>query len=194
MANNYEQANFRVRDDSTALNTDGGYLAAENTDPADIETGTANRFRIRFTCGNNNNKASGGAFRLTVDKDAGGYNPVTATSSNVQVTDGLPTDGATIDTQLLGNASQGTWEAEGSYDEGDGFVGSFSHEKNGFTEFEWCIYIVDADVANGNVLTFHCNTTTDDFNVFTNAPQITVSKPTGGTPYYYNRLLGYGMS
>ena len=106
MAVNYEQYNFRVRDDSTALNTDGGWLAAENVDPPDQGTGTANRFRIRFTVGNSNSKTGTLTLpELQVDKDGGGYNAVTASSSNVQVTDGLPSDGSLIDTQLLGNGS-----------------------------------------------------------------------------------------
>jgi hypothetical protein len=177
MANNYEQANFRVRDDSTALNTDGGWLAAENINPPDQDTGTANRFRIRFTVGNNNNKAATGTFDLRVDVDGGGYNAVTASSSNVQVTGGLPTDGATTSTQLLGNATQGTWEAEGSYDEGDGVSGSFSHEKNGFAEFEWCVYIVDADVSGGEALTFQVwdNGLGAALITYTNTPVVTVA-------------------
>jgi hypothetical protein len=190
MANTYEQANFRARDDSTALNTDGGYLAAENVNPPAIQTGTANRFRLRFTVGNNNNKAATLEPRLYVDKDGGGYNPVTASSSNVQVTGGVPTDGASIDTQLLGNATQGTWEAEGSYDEGDGAAGNFAHEKQGFTEFEWCVFIVDADVANGNVLTFRVYNLTVGPTTVTNEPAITVSK--ASTHSYAGTITGAG--
>ncbi len=176
MANNYEQANFRARDDSAAINADSGYLAAENVNPSDRDTGTANRFRLRFTVGNNNNKAATGTFELRVDVDGGGYNAVTASSANVQVTDGLPTDGATTSTQLLGNAGQGSFEGEGSYDEADGVSGSFSHEKQGFAEFEWCVFIVDADVSGGEVLTFRVfdNGTSAALAAYTNEPVVTV--------------------
>ena len=193
MANNYEQANFRARDDSTALNTDGGYLAAENVDPPDQGTGTANRFRLRFTVGNNNNKAASFVPQLRVDVDAGGFNVVTASSSVVQVTGGLPTDGAAIDTQLLGNATQGAWEAEGSYDEGDGVGGTFSHEKQGFTEFEWCVFIVDADVSGGEALIFRVydNGTGAALATYTNDPTVTVAGAPATAPYYYDKLLGY---
>lgn len=194
MANAYEQANVRFRDDSTALNTDGGWLAAENANLGSRETGTGNLFRIRMTCGNNNAKTGDLTPILTVDKDGGGYNAVTASSSNVRTTNGLPANHAAIDTQLLGNATQGTWEAEGSYDEDDGVCVAFTHEKNGFTEFEWCVYIVDADVANGNVLTFRANTAAAEFDTWTNAPTVTVSKAVTSTPYYYHGLIGYGAA
>jgi hypothetical protein len=190
MANTYEQANVRFRDDSTALNTDGGWLALENANVASRETGTTNRFRIRMTLGNNNGKAADYTPQLTVDKDGGGYNNVNGSSSNVRSTGGLPGDGDPITTQLLGDASQGTWEAEGDYDEGDGLAGTFSHEKNGFTEFEWCVYIVDADVANGNVLTFRASGIDTPA---TNEPTVTVSKAVTSTPYYYHELIGYGV-
>ena len=194
MANSYEQANFRFRDDSTALNTDGGWLALENTAPPDQDTGTANRFRLRVTCGNDNSKAATVAPTLYVDVDGGGYNPVTAASSVVQVTDGLPADGDSITTQLLGNATQGVWEAEGSYDEGDGATPSFSHEKQGFSEFEWSVFIVDADVSGGEVLTFRVYNATVAFQTLTVEPSVTVLSTAVSTPYYYGKLLGYGAS
>jgi len=191
MANNYQQANFRARDDSAALNTDGGYLAAENIDPPDNDTGTANRFRLRFTVGNNNNKAATFTPELRVDVDAGGFNAVTASSSVVQVTGGLPTDGATTSTQLLGNAAQGSFEGEGSYDEGDGVGGGFTHEKQGFAEFEWCVFIVDADVSGGEALTFRVfdNGTGAGLAAYTNEPVVTVAGAPSDFPVVPSRPM-----
>ena len=173
----YAQEHFRVRDDSTALNTDGGWLALDNTDPASIGTGTANRFRIRFVVAETNNAAAAATFKLKVSKQGGAYADVTATSSNVQVTGGLPTDGIACDTQLLPAAAAGSFEADGSYDEGDGTVTGWTHGKKGYAEFEWCVYIVDADVANADTLDFQVTETDDTpFDAYLNTPQITVSK------------------
>ena len=195
MANSYDQYHFRVRDDSAALNTDSGWLAAQNANPSPIGTGTANRFRIRFTVGNYNSKTGTITPLLYVDKNGGGYNPVSASSSNVQVTDGTPADGAACSTQLLG-AGAGSFEADGSYDEGDGITPSWSHDKNGYAEFEWSIYIVDADVANNDTLTFHVYyDSTVPLDTYSNSPAITVSKAgAASAPYYYGKLLGYGAA
>lgn len=178
MANVYQQYNFRVRDDTASINADSGWLANENVNPSARGTGTANRFRIRFTIGNNNSKTGTITPSLYVDKDGGGYNAVTASSSNVQVTGGVPADGAACSTQLLG-AGAGTFETDGEYDEGDGQTAAWSHDKNGFCEVEFCVYIVDADVANNNVLTFHVQDTTTALDTYTNSPAITVSKAGG---------------
>jgi hypothetical protein len=145
MAIDHEEYNWRFRDDSAALDTDSGYLAAENTKPPAQGTGTANRFRIRFTIGNNNSKTGSILPRLYVDIDGGGYNPVNTGSTN----------------------GTGTFETdEGSYDEDDGICLSFAHEKDGFCEVEFCVYIVDADVSGGETLTFRVRNDTTEFGTY----------------------------
>jgi hypothetical protein len=166
MAIDHEEYNWRFRDDSAALDTDSGYLAAENTKPPAQGTGTANRFRIRFTIGNNNSKTGSILPRLYVDIDGGGYNPVNTGSTGVQTTGGIPANHDLIGTQLLGNGT-GTFETdEGSYDEDDGICLSFAHEKDGFCEVEFCVYIVDADVSGGETLTFRVRNDTTEFGTY----------------------------
>lgn len=175
MALSVDQLYFRVRDDSTALNTDGGWLAAEDTDPSAIGTGTVNRFRIRFTLQASNATGTTTPY-LRCSRNSGAYFNVTASSSYVQVTGGLPTDGATCSSQLLSNGVTGTFEGEGTYDEGDGTLAAWSNDKQNYSEWEVCVYIVDADVSNGDTLDFRLEDASGNIDTWTSIPQITVSK------------------
>jgi hypothetical protein len=172
----YTQAHFRVRDDTAGLNVDSGWLEDINTNPPDINVTTANRFRIRFTIDETNDRDGSMSPTLYVDKNTSGYARVDGSSSNVRATGGLPTDGAACDTQLLNDGAAGSFENDGSYDEGDGATPSWTQTKDNFAEFEFCVYIVAADVADGNTLDFRVRDGTSEINAYTNTPRITVTK------------------
>lgn len=177
-----EQLNFRVRDDSTALNTDAGWFAVINTDPAAIGTGTANRFRIRLTIDEINNKTGSVLPQLQVDKNSTGFSGVTSTSNDVQATASSQyTDGDACSTELFsGNPpAAGTFSTtKGTADDVDGTVTSVSFAKDEYVEIEYCVFIVDADVNDADTLDFRIadlDASVDPIT-FTSVPRITVSK------------------
>ena len=177
----YDQVNFRVRDDSTALNTDGGWLGTENQELThSIGTGTANKFRIRFTVDNDNSKVSGPASCvLYAQKNGtGGYTRVTGTRTDVVHTTGTPTDDAVCDSQLLSSPASGSFEGTGRYDDDNSATG-WTNGKDNFSEWEHCVYFVDAEVSDGDYFDFRLD------NVYswtyTNEPRVTVSKAVNQT-------------
>lgn len=196
-----EQFNFRVRDDTAALNTDAGWLAAINVDPPAQGTGTANRFRIRFTIDEQNNKTGTITPQLEVSKNSAAFADVTATSANVQATASTQyADNDVCSTELFSAnpPAAGTFDsALGTADEVDGALASQSYDKEEYCEIEFCVYIVDADVSNNDTLDLRIRDSdaSPDTIVYTQVPRITVSKAAPSTtPYYYRELIGYPTS
>ena len=172
----YVQRNFRVRDDSTALNTFGGFISAENVDPVNPRGfGTIERFRLRFTVDETDNRAGTISPELFVSKEGAAYARVDASSSNVQATAGLPTDGAATSTQLLGDGVSGSFETDGSYDEVDGATPTWSNDKSGFAEFEFSVFIVEADVAEADTLDFRVRNSGAVLDSYAVTPRVIVT-------------------
>ena len=175
---------FRVRDDSTALNTSGGWLAAERVDPSAIGTGTANRFRIRFTVDEYNDKLASYVPTLYASRNSGAFGgeefAVTGSSSYVQATlSGQYADNDSCSTRLLTTYTPagGTFEGIGKADEVDGALASFSLAvKNAWVEVEFCLYFVDADVSDADTYDFRVYDSGAATDTYTVTPQITVTK------------------
>lgn len=150
----FRQDNIRWRDDSTALNTDGGWLAAENSGPDSFPPGVgwvpgiANRRRLRISVDETNSKTGSFDFQLEYElNNDGNWFDVTTTSSVIRATGGLPTQGDACSTQLLSAPPIGSFQ-NGTYSD-TGLCDTYSNAKDDFAEFEYCIYAVEADVANG---------------------------------------------
>jgi hypothetical protein len=197
------QIHFRVRDDTAGLNTDSGWLALEDVNPSAIGTGTANRFRIRFVIDEVNNKLDVvDTPQIYYSKNSGAFAgeevAINGSSSNVQATlSSQYADGATCSTQLLTSGASGSFNSTtGTADEVDGQVATINFAKDEFCEVEYCIYFVDADVANADEFDFRVyhGSAGGPIEGYSATPRITVSKApppaweTGGL-----LLLGVGQ-
>lgn len=173
----WEQLNFRFRDDSAGLNANSGYLTTENNNLGARGTGTANKFRIRFTLDEYNDKVSSFTPTLYVSKNSGAYAAVTTSSSNVQATTSAQfTDADLCSTQLLGSPTAGAFEAIGEGSTDGACDLAQLNSKSGFFECEFCVYIVDADVADADTLDFRVYDNGSPTDTYTRTPRVTVSK------------------
>lgn len=184
-----DQLNFRFRDDSTALNTDGGYLALENINIS-RSLGTANQFRLRITLDEINNKVGTlSAPTLYSSIDGGGYAP---NNSNVIAIGGVPTDGALCSTQLLGSAPTGPFQSIGTYDEVDKILAGIQNTtKHSFWEVEYSIYL--SSLLNNQTVDFRVYSGTSPIGSYTRTPRVTVSVVAAvGPPIGGLTLVGVG--
>ena len=129
-------------------------LGSGNGEDVSLETGVANRIRIRIRV----EETGGGNFILTPDLwfsyQGGAYEDMSTTSDHVRAiasknTTWTVTDDDAITANRLGTGT-GTWE-DGHFDAtgaGDTNVG-LSDE---YTEFEYCIYLDDATVNNSETI------------------------------------------
>lgn len=94
--------------------------------------------------------------QLQYNKDSGGWNDVTPTSSNVRSIAGLPPDNDICLTELLTNEG-GTFSAAGLYDESLGltqFCTTYNLQANNETELAFCIEFRSADLSGGESIDF----------------------------------------
>ena len=148
-----DQQNFQFYEPGTE--SGAASIAAQDTD-IDRQTGTGNAFQIRIALNESGSVATGGAtYKLRVSKNSGSYVNVTASSSDVQVTDDSNiTDDAATTNRLTVGGGGGSF-VTGRFDDVDGSTTSNVNVTGGdWTELLWSIYIVDADVANNDTLDF----------------------------------------
>jgi len=173
----YDQDSFRARNDN------GGETSATWTAAANINwTQMVDKnFRLRFlvqeTAGASD---SGKTFQLQYNRNSGGWNNVTGSSSvvkasaTVNVTDGVDT------TQQLGSGSYVSTNA--GFDEANGQVGAMDFTGNDEVELEFCIQIVGSDVSNGDTIELRIL----GLDTYTNTPTITV---TGAGTFLYKKSI-----
>ena len=145
-----EQDGFRWYDDD---NTDEDATTALAAEDASYEVPLADRgtsLHLRVEISNTGDKIANDSFTLQYNKDSGGYNTVTTTSSNVRVIAGQPTDGAATANRLT--SGQGTFTA-GEYDDADGSCDVNLPDAE-HTEFVWSIEFRTADNSGGESYTF----------------------------------------
>lgn len=164
---------FRNDDGSESGATFKGSQGSDQT----IGTGQANRFRIRIIVEETNGGNANVPWPLYASYKGGAYFPVTPTSSYVQAITSL-NDGWTITDEDLTTAQltySGTFAA-GRYDD-DGNAENNITLVSKYTEREFCLYIVDADVADADTITFRVYESSgvgcDAYNA---TPTLTVSK------------------
>lgn len=171
------QVGFKGFDDN-GTETGASQKAAENVNwiqPVD------QNFRIRFvideTAGGAESNAS---FQLQYNLGGAGWNNVDGTSSVVRssASTHITDDGNT--TRIL-TSGAGTFVA-GHFDEVNGLTGTTTWAGGELTEYEYCIQIRSADVADGNTVQLRViRGTAVVLEGYTQTPSITVSDPaTGG--------------
>jgi hypothetical protein len=169
------QLSFRGRDDTTALNTDGGWLAAINTNWGQLVDTT---FRVRFELQETGGATGSFVPQLQYQRNGGGYVNVTGSSTVVRATaSGVVADAAAT-TNLLINGT-GTFAA-GAFDETDGLTGTHAVAASGHTEVEFAVQIRSADVALGDTINLRClgkSNATTALDAYPQTPAITVSGP-----------------
>ena len=121
-------------------------------------TGTANRFMVRFLLNETGAKSGTVSFRLERElNNSGTWVDVTASSAVAQITGGTPADQAVCNANLLtppgGKSFPGDW-FDGHYDDGDGIAASNIVAKSDYTEVQYCVFLVDADVSDTDTVKF----------------------------------------
>lgn len=181
---NLNVSHYRIRDDDiSSPNSTPTWLGNQDSNPtASIGTGTANSFVLRVQYDETNNKSSTwSSLQLNYDYDSGtATGTVGPSSSYVRMygatSRGGISDDAAITTARL-TAPTGTFD-NGVCDTATGST-SYSTGSNGaWTEHEYIVYIVDADVADGK--TVQLSITGQDATGVT-WPVITISKPAAST-------------
>lgn len=176
----WTQYHARVRDDTTALNTSGGWLGNLDSNPTNpISSGSANKFRIRFLLDEFNDKVAGVTPTLYYNRNNTGWNPVTTTDSYVRpISSGQYTDGDSCSTQLLtgSDPASGAFENVGYADSADGATATSTiATKNDFFECEFCIYF-ESGVVNNDTIQFRVQNGATALDSYTYAgPTVTVS-------------------
>jgi hypothetical protein len=150
-----EQFDWRWYDDDNADPDSMTALAAIDTSYevpiADLGNAHVLRFHVKHT-----QYVGGGVnAQLQYNKDAGGWNDVTTTSSNIRVIAGTPTDGAACDTELLTNEG-GTFVGGGTFDDVDGEARLTTGNSSTGTETElaFCFEFRTADLSGGEDIDF----------------------------------------
>lgn len=180
------QVAFRVRDDSAALNTDAGWLAAENTNPTiPAEQVFRIRFQIQgalnvaFELQYNRNGAGWVTAPIEANPIAQGIQPQAAVSTlSAQFADGDAT------TQLLTTAS-GSFVA-GAGDEASNAIPAINLSASEFTEIEFAL-LIHKFYDTGSDMEENPDGTTFEFRVvqsggtplpgYGNTPNLTVESP-----------------
>jgi len=175
------QNHGRIRSDTNTPN--GGTPTWQTTqDQAAALTWLTNTtFRIRFVLSNTGSGATNnGSYQIFVSKNGGSYTQVTTSSSNVRNADASTVaDAQSISTgNFLLTAGSGTAQA-GEYDENG--TTTLTLTNGNYTELEFGLTIVAADVAHGNTLDFRVYVNGAAIDTYSYTPRITVSKPVTGS-------------
>ena len=155
-------------------------LGSGNGEDITLGTGVNNRIRIRIRV----EETAGGNFVLTgnlyVSYEGGTYQDITTTSDYIRsISSKNTTWTVTDEDDILANrlgAGSGVWE-EGKYDD-NGVVESVIGLKSEYTELEFCLYVDDATVNDGDTLDLRVYDTTNALSSYTDTPRITVTKST----------------
>lgn len=171
------QYNFNVRYDTETLNSDTGWLAADNTDPGDVDIGT--KWRIRFTIDETENKiGTYSAPTLYANYNGGGYSLVTAASSNVRLvgSDQGITDTDPCSTQLLPAGAAEAFGNYGVFSDGTAAIDDILWTTKGdYLEFEFCLEWVTGDVTDGHTCLFQMRSGASVLGGYNNTPTVTVN-------------------
>ena len=170
------QIHFRHRADDGS-ETAATWLTAEDTNWTKL---VDTNFRVRFTV----DETAGGAesninLRLQYNRNAAGWNDVTSSSAVVRAfTSTHYADEAATTRQLTAPL---TVFVTGAMDDGDGLAGSGNQIDftvgGEFTEVEYCIQIVGADVTNNDTIQLRVVRSGGTLDAWPATPTVTVDKP-----------------
>lgn len=169
------QIHARFRSDTGAVDGTPTWLANEDTNAnVDVSSGDVT-LRVRFSIQENSASSTATNWVIRLSKNGGSYTAVTTATTSVKSADaGSDADETTINTQRL-TSGTGTFQ-NGLYDETGSAGTSFAILSNTFTEFEFGITVISADVANGDTLDFRVYRATAALNAYTVTPRLTVVK------------------
>jgi len=173
----YDQDSFRARNDNGNETTSTWTAAADTNWTQMVDKNFRVRFLVQETAGVAD---SGKTFQLEYNRNGGGWNDVTGSSSVIKaaatsnVTDGTDT------TQQLGSGTYVSTNA--GFDEADGQVGSMDFAGNDEVELEFSLQIVSADVSNGDTIQLRVK----GLDTYTSTPTVTV---TGSGTFSYKKSI-----
>jgi hypothetical protein len=179
-----KQSHFRWRDDTTALNTGGSWLAAEDTDLSSVIPHSATAYRLRISVANSGDAAEGAARTYELQ-----YGEKNGTCAAVSTWTGLQdngsdafdmslssqfSEGAATTASLLTNA-EGYTRVNGEGRETADTTGSIGPLAiNNYTELEYSI-VSDAGITPGTTYCFRLYDTTADtpLDLYSTYPELT---------------------
>lgn len=188
----YDVVEYRFQNDDDGDENTATFAADLNTSIS-MQTGTANRLRIRVQTLNDNNKVSNVTWQWEYNKNSTGWNDITTGSSNIQAI--ASTNVGVVEGDPLSNqlTTRGTFDGDGNITV-DGLGTTYNHAANAYAEQALVFYIVDADVANGNSIEIRPYSSGDGFTVsYTNTPTLTVLKGTD-TSYWTPAYIRGGVN
>lgn len=175
---------YRWRDDSTALNTDGGWLAAENTAWATTTKNTITRLRVEIA-NTGTAQATGTQYLLEYAATTSGpwYAVPTTTASTpfVMVDSSQYADGASTTVSFL--TAVGTFATGTAVEYPSNKTTAFDLINNYYTEFEYAIKTTDYAPDSGTYyfrLTNNGTTTNFTYDIY---PTLTLNLPRELTQY-----------
>jgi len=173
----YDQDSFRARNDN-GDETDSTWTAVADTNWTQmVDKNLRLRFLVQETAGVAD---SGKTFQLEYNRNGGGWNDVTGSSSVVKASATANVTDTADTTQQLGS---GTYvSTNGGFDEADGQVGSMDFAGSDEVEAEFSLQIVGADVSNGDTIQLRVK----GLNTYTSTPTITV---TGAGTFSYKKQI-----
>ena len=171
------QQAFRFRNDDGSQ-TSATWMSAGNNVNQSIGTGTDNRFRVRIVV----EETAGGSYAvgatLYYSKNSGAYTDISTASSNIRAIASKNTTWTISDddstTAQLGYS--GTFVT--GYMDTDGGSTSNATISSQYTEFEFVLYLVDADLQNGDTIDLRVYDAGVAIDSYQQVPRITVSKAT----------------
>ncbi|MHC4088661.1 MAG: hypothetical protein ACYSVY_00005, partial [Planctomycetota bacterium] len=167
------QQAFRFRNDDGSEST-ATWMGDAGADQS-IEAGTANRFRIRFLIEETNGGNINLDGTLQYSYNSGAYTAVSTSSSVIRSIGSLNTSWTITDNDtLVQRLGSGTYDT-GFYDD-DGAVETTIALDAEETEYEFCLYIVDADVSSGDTIDLRVYDSVTALDSYTDTPRITVLK------------------
>jgi hypothetical protein len=165
-----DQVAYRGYDDDAGLGS-ATPKAAQNVG---WTQGVNENFRVRFEVQETAGFAEAIGFQLQYNRNGAGWNNVTAASTVVRSSAGVPTDGAA--TADLLTAGAGTFVA-GTFDEVDGAVASISIGASGHTEVEFCAQIRSADTVAGDTIQLRVIRAGGTLDAWTATPSLSIPLP-----------------
>jgi len=163
------QVHFRFRTDAETVDATPTWGSTE--DQATYIPALDTAFRVRFTVENTGTTNMRSSRSLYYSLNGGAYVSVTTTSSVVRAVDaGASADGDAIATQRLTSAT-GTW-VNGEYDE-SGATSNFNLVDGNFTEFEYGIQVISADVSEGSNVALRIYNSSSPMDNYAKTPLMT---------------------
>lgn len=180
---NSRQNHFRFRTDSDLVDNTPTWAAAEDVN---YYPGTSN-FRLRFAI-DNTGTGNENVRNLLYSKNGGTYTQVTTSTSNVKSADASSSvDNAALATANFRLTAGAGSAVIGQYDE-SGTNTASTLITGGYSEYEFGLVLVPADLAPGDTLDFRMYATATPIAIYNQTPRITVPSADVTSPDKWHAL------